>query len=644
MNRIGFFAVVWFSFLAMVCPGQSVEELKAKLRGKIHDTIRLQVLTDLNWLTMASSPKEARYYAEEELKLARKAQLPRWEGQAFNDLGIAEQQVQNFSQSLQFHQQALSIRQKLNDSAQIGSSWSKIGYCYSEMNQLDKALQAQLKALLCFRHVGSRRHIAYTLNNICYIYNELKQFALLEPLARESFSISKEMGDGAGMVAALNYQASAFENKGNWPKALSIYREGYRISVQLNNQDYESTMLNNLGTIFSRMNQLDSAEKYYQKAYAQALQRSDVNGVILYGSNLAHINIRQKKLTPARVLLAKSLDWAKKHQMNLHLSQVYLNLGTWFSTQCQADSANTYYALSQSLVQEKFSEKMARDLSSLQNRYELEIREQQKRILAQELEIEQNNLRQTQYGLILAALFIFILIAFFIYWRNRQRENNKQKLALETARQQALRLQAVWEAEEKERQRIARELHDGVGQQLSAAKLNLSGFKTRLSENQGADSLVLVEKLVDSAVLEVRSVSHALMAHTQLEKGLENALQQMVQSFGKTADTSVSLDVFGIENPLDPQLEMVLFRIAQELIQNAVKHAAASHIQIQLIGHDDSVVLMVEDNGKGFHPGAVSEGIGFSNIRERLQPFGGHLEIDSRPGKGTVISVEVAKS
>lgn len=644
MNRIGFVLAVGFSLLTMICHGQSVEELKAKLKGNIHDTVRLQALTDLNWLTMSSSPKEARFYAEEELKIARKAQLPRWEAQAFNDLGIAEQQVQNFSQSLQYHQKALTIRQKLNDSSQIGSSWSKIGYCYSEMNQLDKALQAQLKALLCFRHAGSKRHIAYTLNNICYIYNELKQFALLEPLARESFSISKEMGDGAGMVAALNYQASAFENKGNWPKALSIYREGYRISVQLNNSDYASTMLNNLGTIFSRMNQLDSAEKFYQKAYSQALQRSDVNGVILYGSNLAHINIRQKKLQPARVLLAKSLDWAQNHQMNLHLSQVYLNLGTWFSTQCQADSANKYYALSQSLVQEKFSEKMAKDLSSLQNRYELEIREQQKRILAQELEIEQNNLRQTRFGLLMAALFIFVLIVFFVIWRQRQREHNRQKLALETTRQQSLRLKAVWEAEEKERQRIARELHDGVGQQLSAAKLNLSGIKSQVSGILTSDSVELVEKLVDSAVLEVRSVSHALMAHAQLEKGLVHALQLLVQSFGKAGSLSVSLDVFGMENRLDPPLEMALYRIVQELIQNSVKHASASLIQIQLIGHEESVVLMVEDNGRGFNPNEGSVGIGFSNIRDRLKPFGGQLEIDSRPGKGTIISVEVGKS
>lgn len=636
------FGAYGFLLWGITAFGQSTEELKARLKQALPDTVRLQVLTDLNWLSMATSPAEAKGYAIEELKLAQKAKLPRWEAQAYNDLGLAEQQLQHFSPSLAYHQKALAIRQKLGDSAQIGSSWSKIGYCYSEMNQLDKALQAQLKALLCFRRVGSARYISYTLNNICYIYNELKQYDLLEPMAQESYTLSKELGDGAGMVAALNYQASAFENKKKWPEALSLYRESLQIALQLQNADYEGTMLNNLGTIFSRLNRLDSAEKYYRRAYTQALARADVNGVVLYGANLAHIHTRQNRMKSAKSLLAQSLAWAQRHNMNLHLSQVYLNFGAWFSAQCEADSANKYYALSQSLVQDKFSEKMAKELSSLQTRYELESREQQKRILAQNLELERNKLLQTRYGLAFLGILVVALLGFFLFWRNRQRILNRQRMALEVARQQELRLKAVWEAEEKERRRIARDLHDGVGQQLSAAKLNLSGIKAQEANPKNLDSLSLVAHLVDKAVLEVRSVSHALMAQSQLKEGLPLALRQIVHDFQQVEGLEISLEIFGMPEKLDPGLEMVLFRIAQELLQNVVKHAAAQRVDIQLIGHEDCVVLMVEDNGRGFQPEQATKGLGFSNIRERLAPFHGRLEIDSQPSKGTVVTVEVA--
>jgi signal transduction histidine kinase len=244
---------------------------------------------------------------------------------------------------------------------------------------------------------------------------------------------------------------------------------------------------------------------------------------------------------------------------------------------------------------------------------------------------------------VIVVALLLALLAYLLY--NRKQLQNKRKRDAELLQQQELRSRAAIEAEERERVRIARELHDGIGQQLSAAKLTLSGLSSLvLKDNPQQEELFQnATQLIDDAVKEVRSVSHSMMANALIKAGLAGAVRDFVQKVSASGSLKVDLEIVELNERLDPTIETVLFRVLQEVVNNIIRHAQASVISIQLIRHDDELVLVVEDNGIGFNVSKhkESEGIGLRNIRSRVDFLNGNLNIDSYPGKGTTITVEI---
>jgi len=204
-------------------------------------------------------------------------------------------------------------------------------------------------------------------------------------------------------------------------------------------------------------------------------------------------------------------------------------------------------------------------------------------------------------------------------------------------------------AQEDERRRIAREIHDGLGQMLTAVKFNVEiledtpglGDAERKRFNE-------IKGLLDNVMTEARDISYNLMPSVLEDFGLSPALQLFCETFAGRLKVKVSYQAHGINGRFDRALEVNLYRIAQEALTNVVKHAEADSIDVQLLGNEQGVRMSIEDDGKGFSPSMPrapkSEGgMGILSIRERAAVFGGTLTIESTPGKGTTILVEIPK-
>ncbi|MEX2117367.1 MAG: PAS domain S-box protein [Bacteroidota bacterium] len=225
-----------------------------------------------------------------------------------------------------------------------------------------------------------------------------------------------------------------------------------------------------------------------------------------------------------------------------------------------------------------------------------------------------------------------------LYENLRQREQELERLSSARAA-----------AQEDERRRIARELHDGLGQMLTAAKFNVEiledtpglgeAEKKRFDEIKG---------LLDNVMTEARDISYNLMPSVLEDFGLSPALQLLCETFGNRVNVKVSYQSHGINGRFDRALEVNLYRIAQEGLTNIVKHAEAGSIEVQLLGNDQGVRMSIEDDGKGFSPSmprtlSSAGGMGILSMRERAAVFGGTLTIESTPGKGTTILVDIPK-
>lgn len=205
-------------------------------------------------------------------------------------------------------------------------------------------------------------------------------------------------------------------------------------------------------------------------------------------------------------------------------------------------------------------------------------------------------------------------------------------------------MSSIINAQEKERTRLGRELHDGVGQLLSAIKLNLNvlalDFKEDISKIDTVDDL---KEIIDKAIDEVRNISHNLVPQSLEEFGLALAVENMCNTMNYRQKSEVIYDIFQLNNiRFNSIIELNYYRIAQEMLQNAIKHSQATEIYLLLEYANEKLSLEVRDNGQGIQDidKAQNKGIGLNNIISRINYLNGTVEFDSVLGKGTSIKVE----
>jgi signal transduction histidine kinase len=200
---------------------------------------------------------------------------------------------------------------------------------------------------------------------------------------------------------------------------------------------------------------------------------------------------------------------------------------------------------------------------------------------------------------------------------------------------------------EDERHRIARELHDGIGQNLSLIRLNLSKLSDKLSTTEEAKNISNIIESLEITIQELKELSYRLKPKILEEMGLGPALFALVDKISKDFSIEGSIDISGKEIRLDYKIETYLYRVVQESINNIIKHSRATEFNIQLIIIDNIIRMIITDNGRGIDldklnkKEASKRGMGILNIQERIKSYNGNLKIDSSPNKGTILIIEI---
>lgn len=264
----------------------------------------------------------------------------------------------------------------------------------------------------------------------------------------------------------------------------------------------------------------------------------------------------------------------------------------------------------------------------------------------QQLEIANRQLQVTRRNAIIGVLAVSFLSGILLMLSYYRRSRMKQQVALQAAvlKQQEEATKAVLEAEEAERQRIAKDLHDSVGQMMSAAKMNLSAFEHSVSFANPAEYLSFqnIISLVDDSCREVRLVSHNMMPNALLKNSLAAAVQAFVDKLDHKI-LKVQFYTKGLDDRLDSNMEAVLYRVVQECVNNVIKHSRANLLDISLVKEKSGISVTIEDNGVGFDAGneAAFEGMGLKNIRTRVAYLKGTVDVDAKPGQGTLVAVHI---
>jgi signal transduction histidine kinase len=201
-------------------------------------------------------------------------------------------------------------------------------------------------------------------------------------------------------------------------------------------------------------------------------------------------------------------------------------------------------------------------------------------------------------------------------------------------------LRRAVEAQEAERARVARELHDESGQVLTALAVHLRALEADVGPGEIRDRIAEMRRSLAEASVGLRELTTRLRPTAIDEHGLADAIEEQAARL-RRAGVAVDVELRGLEPPLPEEVQTVIFRVAQESMTNIARHSEATHASVVVSVHEGRVRLVVEDDGRGFDPSAPTARLGLAGIRERIQMLGGQLRIESSPGAGTAVVVDL---
>jgi two-component system, NarL family, sensor kinase len=556
-------------------------------------------------------------------------------GQAKNNQGNVWIELGRYDSTILLYKEALKIRQDAKDSFGIAMSYNNLGYIYKEVGNYDKAMENMLVARQYFEKLGNKDGVGNTLNNIGQVYLKKKEIDQAITYFKNGVALYASVGDERNMAISYHSIANAMSAKGLYDSARYYWKIAEEKYIRQKDERNLALINADLAESFNREEKWAEAEPYFQEAIR--LNRVIENKRSLAGIYIAFSanNIAQNKLESGRLLLDSARSFLTISNQKNHWRDFYKTQAALYEKQgnptLALQSLQQFVLYSDSVL----NETNIKAIADMGVKYETEKKEQE--IVLQKAQVAKKNI------IIWAIAGFSALMALLGYsYYKRYRLKKEKELQDEVMRQQDEAARSVLKAEENERRRIAAELHDGVGQLMSAARMNLDAVVRELQPLE-TDKLLKLERvvsLVDEGCKEVRAVSHNMMPNALLKKGLGSALHDFIQKIDQQV-IKTQLHVEGLQERLSPETESVLYRVIQECVNNVIKHSQANQLDISVIRDQDGIDVTIEDNGKGFDINEVSQGIGLQNIKARIQFLKGTLDIESSPGRGTFTGIHV---
>ena len=620
---------------------QFTDSLEYRLSA-VNDTTRVKMLCDLCWEYRFLSADSAIMFGNRALQLAGSINYPKGEAQSYNDLGIVYIGSGEFQQALDYFSKAMEIRKKLGDTAGMASLYNKMGIVHQKQGNLKLALENQINALKIYEQLQQDLWIGYCLNNIAIVHQNLGNLDKSLEYHFKALEYRKKMKDVYGEGGSYGNIANVYVKLGDTATALGYYEKGLSLLRQVQDDEAVSVQLSNMGNIYAARGENEKALEFLNEALQLREKLGDRKGISSALIKLGEVFINQEKYDKAARSLYKGLKIAKQISVVEEEMGAYITLAKMYALQQRLDSAfkytNDYIATKDSVYERRLEQQIV----DVQEKYETEKRQKEFELLKKEKELTEIGLKQrkTEIGLLILIIISLVGAGIFVFYRRRQ----MQKSALDAAaiRHAETQLKAVLEGQEQERRRIARELHDGVGQTLSGIKLNWEVVSDTFKGSQKTKQFERMSLMLDDAVTEVRSISHQMMPKELEQFGLVPTIRSILQfSFGNTG-IQFNFEDTGMESRLPRAVELGLFRILQELIANILKHAEAINVNVQLVRRSRQIMMMVEDNGKGFdYDKLTGTGIGLMNIKSRVAAINGILNYETARGKGTIVIIRI---
>ncbi len=563
----------------------------------------------------------------------------------------------------------------------IGKIYNKLFTEFYSHSAFDSAVSVSEEAVIRAQQIKDRKFESTALVWEGMVEFERGNYDKTVELYVQALKIKDQIKDLSGESSVLINLASVYYERNHPDKAIELFKQALSIKIRLNDKKGQGTVLSNLGNIAQSEKQFKEAIKYYLQSKKLIQEEKDTLQVAIVNRALASANLNVGNIKDAEMLARQALSVLRNYN-NRHFTQCLTLLGKIYYEKkdynrsvefllegyenglknktpflslesCeylvksyeklkQLDKSLSYQKLYSQINDSLLGIKMGEQLADMQVKYETEKKEKaiehlDKENGKKELELTK---KKNQLLIISAVSFciVLILIAFYFYHDAKQQKqitHKEKELSRLKVRKQKEIIETIIKTEEKERKKIAADLHDGLGQILTAAKINLA--------NLNSEELKGVTDLVNSALYESKAMALNLMPLTLKENGLTESIKHICTKGNKPGEQEITFSAHNIPEKLEPIVEINTYRICQELLNNALKYSKATKIFLQLFCRENKLIIQIEDNGVGFDKTKVKQdSLGMNTLKERVALLSGEIEIESAPNKGTNIFIELS--
>ncbi|CAN5223554.1 hypothetical protein BH09BAC6_BH09BAC6_21360 [soil metagenome] len=553
-----------------------------------------------------------------------------------------------------------------DSSAYLWKKHSRLNY-FKALNDKATALMFNSEyhnALLAFfecmgmnKYVNDKKLTGKVLNNIGLVYESINDPDNAIFYEKRSLAYKIAAHDSLSLARTYGNIGDAFANKDMTDSAIMYEQRAYKLYALAHDKVGISIALGDIGNMYRKANMTDSALSYLLRAAAISQKLSYVENTANIEDYLAEIYLQQHDFKNAWKYASMADVYVPQITDNDFLQEHYNLMYRYFKQTKNTARAFSYLQKLKAVDDSIFKQKINIQNEKIAFEYEYKQKKLQDSLVFQShinTSEKKAAASRNRFNISLLLLLVAALLAVIWYSRSKllQKQNivAQQNFTMQAQRikeleneKQLLASQAVLKGQEEERSRLAKDLHDGLGGLLAGVKHSIINMQENLVISSA--NVPLFEKslnMIATAIKELRRVAQNMMPEALAKFGLEEALKDYCAS-SCTASCKVVFQSFGSNEHIDIAAAIIIYRIIQELVNNALKHAAATQVMVQLVKGDGWITLSVEDNGKGFEVSELmsSTGSGWSNIKSRVDYLNGNIDLKSQEGTGTSVNIEI---
>lgn len=635
--------------------------LASTLRGDRPENTEAQLLfyKSSAWKLKSSHPDSAFIYAQKGLQLAREENQAHSQSTLLYILSALHFEAEDYAQALHFATENLTLCRQHQYYPQMGNALDILGTIYVNLGDHRAALDFYLQELeLLENHADLSHNIGSVCINIASLYEKLGLLARSKGYlkrAKAFFQAQAEPDSSQLAILALN-QSNLALHSDSLDQAEAFLLQAIPYFAQQQNLELLAKCANNTGLIALERNQFSVALVAFQEALAQVseMEVPQQEDQIRYLINLSSVFEKLNQPEASYKMAREAFQRSRNLQNSASLQLVHERLKDYFLTHNLADSALVHFQLADSIREILLDQE--REKMMVMADFEFEVSQHKQKLLQAQGALAASETLKGYLTLGLGILVLGLFLFGWSYYQFRQKKQTQIELMAERGKNQEQLLQGllqgqelksigyIIEGQEQEKRRISEELHDGLGGTLAAVRISLDQFRRQLA---GQPEVKLADfdyalNLLREATEDVRRISHDMGAVRLKHGGLVPALKDMCQNLSRHQRFVAKLETEGLETlRINGEVEFHLYRIAQELFQNVIKHAQANQIKLQLTHAGGRLHLYMWDDGRGFDPELVRQGMGMENLRLRTQQLNGKIHVDSAPGKGTYTHISI---